>query len=135
MSLRMPYLISDGMVLQRNKQINIWGWAEPCKMVTVNFLGKSYTAVADHLGKWKVTLPPMDAGGPYFMEIKCQHHAVTIKDILIGDVWVCSGQSNMVLPMERVIDLYPEELDDCNIPLIRQFTVPEKYNFKVLRKS
>lgn len=126
----MPYLISDGMVLQRNKQINIWGWAEPCKMVTVNFLGKSYTAVADHLGKWKVTLPPMDAGGPYFMEIKCQHHAVTIKDILIGDVWVCSGQSNMVLPMERVIDLYPEELDDCNIPLIRQFTVPEKYNFK-----
>lgn len=130
MSLRMPYLISDGMVLQRNKQINIWGWAEPCKMVTVNFLGKSYTAVADHLGKWKVTLPPMDAGGPYFMEIKCQHHAVTIKDILIGDVWVCSGQSNMVLPMERVIDLYPEELDDCNIPLIRQFTVPEKYNFK-----
>jgi sialate O-acetylesterase len=118
------------MVLQRNKQINIWGWAEPCKMVTVNFLGKSYAAVADHLGKWKVTLPPMDAGGPYFMEIKCQHHAVTIKDIFIGDVWVCSGQSNMVLPMERVIDLYPEELDDCNIPLIRQFTVPEKYNFK-----
>ncbi|BCS82429.1 sialate O-acetylesterase [Anaerocellum diazotrophicum] len=130
MSLRLPYLISDGMVLQRNKQVNIWGWAEPGELVTVNFLGKSYTAVADHLGKWKVTLPSMDAGGPYFMEIKCQHYAVTIKDILIGDVWVCSGQSNMVLPMERVIDLYPEEFDDCNIPLIRQFTVPDRYNFK-----
>lgn len=130
MSIKLPYLISDSMVLQRNKQINIWGWAEAGKMVTVNFLGKSYTAVADHLGKWKVILPPMNAGGPYTMEIKCQHDTVQIKDILIGDVWVCSGQSNMVLPMERVIDLYPKELDDCNIPFIRQFTVPEKYNFK-----
>lgn len=130
MSVKLPYLISDGMVLQRNKQINIWGWAKPGEMVTVNFLGKSYTAVADHLGKWKVILSPMNAGGPYTMEIKCQHDTVQIKDILIGDVWVCSGQSNMVLPMERVIDLYPGEFDDCNIPFIRQFTVPDRYNFK-----
>ncbi|WPX08801.1 sialate O-acetylesterase [Anaerocellum danielii] len=130
MSLKLPYLISDNMVLQRNKSVKIWGWAEPGETVTVNFLGKSYMARATDEGRWEVTLPPLNAGGPYFMEIKCAHLTIAIKDILIGDVWICSGQSNMVLPMERVIDLYSEELEDCNIPFIRQFTVPDRYYFK-----
>lgn len=130
MSLRLPYLLSDKMVLQRNKSVKIWGWADPGETVTVNFLGKSYSTKATDEGKWEVTLPPLQAGGPYLMEIKCTHLTITIKDILIGDVWICSGQSNMVLPMERVIDSYPEELEDCNIPSIRQFTVPDRYYFK-----
>ncbi|WAM33743.1 sialate O-acetylesterase [Caldicellulosiruptor morganii] len=130
MPLVLPKLLSDGMVLQRNSNIKIWGWANAGETVEVNFLGKSYTARPSDEGSWEVILPPMDAGGPYCMEIKCAHHTTVIKDILIGDVWVCSGQSNMVLPMERVIDLYPEELEDCNIPFIRQFTVPDRYHFK-----
>lgn len=130
MPLRLPFLLSDGMVLQRDKKVKVWGWAEPRETVTVNFLGKSYIAAADDNGKWEVTLQPMQAGGPYSMEIKSQNSVITIKDILIGDVWVCSGQSNMVVPMERVIDIYKEELDDCDIPLIRQFTVPDRYHFK-----
>ncbi|AZT89381.1 sialate O-acetylesterase [Caldicellulosiruptor changbaiensis] len=130
MPLRLPLLLSDGMVLQRDKKVKIWGWAEPRETVTVNFSGKSYMTVTDDDGKWEVTLPPMQPGGPYSMEIKSQNSVITIKDILIGDVWVCSGQSNMVVPMERVIDIYKEELDDCDIPLIRQFTVPDRYHFK-----
>lgn len=130
MALRLPRLLSDGMVLQRDKKVKIWGWALPQEPIKVDFLGRCYETVADSSGKWQVILPPMQAGGPYVMQISSQNSTITVKDILIGDVWVCSGQSNMVIPMERVIDIYKEELDDCDIPFIRQFTVPDRYCFK-----
>ncbi len=128
--LRLPRLISDGMVLQRDIMLNIWGWAIPGETVTLVFLEKSYQTIVGDDGEWHIYIPPMEAGGPYTMEIKTSKKII-LRDILIGDVWVCSGQSNMVLPMARVSDLYEEEISLSYNLLIRVFTVPERYDFNV----
>jgi sialate O-acetylesterase len=122
-NIKLPVLISDGMVLQRNSKVNIWGWATPGEKVQVRFNKKVFNTVTDSKGTWKVSLPPMNAGGPYTMEIK-GNNTMTLKDILIGDVWFCSGQSNMVLNMERVKEKYPEDIAGANFPEIRNFFVP-----------
>lgn len=129
MEFKIPKLISDGMVLQRNTKVKIWGWISSGESVTVNFMGNQYRTTANQEGKWEVILPEMEAGGPYSMEIKTPSKSITIKDILIGDVWICSGQSNMVLPMERVEDIYKDEIINYNNPFIRQFIVPDRYDF------
>jgi sialate O-acetylesterase len=126
--VRLPRLISDGMVLQRDTSVKIWGWAAPGEKVTIDFNGKTYSAAADPNGKWMVTLSPSKAGGPYNMEIKAENK-ITLKNILIGDVWVCSGQSNMELTMERVKDKYPKEIVNSDNNSIRQFEVPDEYYF------
>jgi len=135
MALRLPRLISDGMVLQRDKDIKIWGWALPGETVTVSFMGQTYSSTADAKGKWEVLLPKLPAGGPHSMEITASQQRIIVKDILIGDVWVCSGQSNMVIPMERVKDIYEDEIAHCDNPLIRQFTVPDRYDFNGPRED
>jgi sialate O-acetylesterase len=121
--VKLPVLVSDGMILQRESNVNIWGWASPGEKVAVKFRNKSFHAVTDSKGSWKIILPPMNAGGPYTMVIK-GHNSITIENILIGDVWFCSGQSNMVLPMERVKERYPDEIKNANYPEIRNFFVP-----------
>ncbi|WPU99637.1 sialate O-acetylesterase [Mucilaginibacter sp. cycad4] len=120
--VRLPQLVADGMVLQRDAKVKIWGWADAGEKVAVNFQHKTYRTVTDQSGSWKIALQPMKAGGPYTMEITGSNH-VTIRDILIGDVWFCSGQSNMVLPMERVKEKYPDEIAKANYPQIRNFFV------------
>lgn len=122
-NVRLPVLISDGMVLQRDTKLNIWGWASPVEKVRVKFNDKTFNTVTDHEGNWKVVLPPMKAGGPYTMEVNGKN-SITIKNILIGDVWFCSGQSNMVLNMERVKEKYPDDIANANFPEIRNFFVP-----------
>jgi sialate O-acetylesterase len=122
-NIKLPALISDGMVLQRDTKDNIWGWAAPGEKVTVKFIGKTYRTVADSKGNWKIVLNETKAGGPYIMNIYGSN-TLTIKDILIGDVWFCSGQSNMVLPMERVKEKYPDEIANANWPGIRNFFIP-----------
>jgi sialate O-acetylesterase len=122
-NVKLPVLISDGMVLQRDTKINIWGWASPGEKVRVKFIDKTFSTVTGRDGNWKVTLPPMKAGGPYTMEIKGKN-SIAIKDILIGDVWFCSGQSNMVLNMERVKEKYPGDIANADYPEIRNFFVP-----------
>lgn len=121
-------MVSDGMVLQRNANINIWGWSEPDENIAVRFLNHSYLTTADLNGKWSVTLQKLEAGGPYCMEIEGSKKIV-LHDILIGDVWICSGQSNMQLPMERVADKYADLVADYTNPSIRQFDVPEHFDF------
>src|SRR5205814_10392815 len=96
--------------------------------VSVHFNNKTYNTTAKD-GKWMITLLPMHAGGPYDMQIDAVNH-ITIKNILIGDVWVCSGQSNMELSMDRLKDKYPEIIATANNPNIRQFNVSTKYNFQ-----
>ena len=118
--VRLPQLVGDGMVLQRDTKLKIWGWAPPGEKVHLKFLGKSYEAKAGPDSAWAVTIPPMKAGGPYTMDIDQIH----LTDIAIGDVWFCSGQSNMVLNMDRVKEKYPEEIDSAENPLIRNFFVP-----------
>jgi sialate O-acetylesterase len=122
-NIRLPQLVSDGMVLQRDMKIKIWGWAEPGEKVSVSFNGKKESTVTNASGKWLVFLPAMKAGGPFSMTIRGAD-LITLSDILIGDVWFCSGQSNMVLPMERVKEKYPDEIANANYPQIRNFFVP-----------
>lgn len=121
--VRLPQLIADKMVLQRDMPINIWGWASPSEKITVEFGGKKYKAVAGADSSWEIKLRAMKAGGPFTMDIRGRNH-ITLSDILIGDVWFCSGQSNMVLPMERVKEKYPEEIAQADYPQIRNFFVP-----------
>jgi sialate O-acetylesterase len=122
-NVRLPVLISDGMVLQRETKINIWGWASPGEKVRVIFSNKTFSTTADPGGNWKIILDPMKAGGPFKMEVKA-NNSIIIKDILVGDVWFCSGQSNMVLTMERVKEKYPDDIANANYPEIRNFFIP-----------
>ncbi|GHT78022.1 9-O-acetylesterase [Bacteroidia bacterium] len=127
--VRLPKLVSDGMVMQRNQPLKIWGWASPNEKISLSFKDKAYQTVADKQGSWQIVLGEFEAGGPYELLINADNH-LTVKDIWIGDVWICSGQSNMELPMERVSPVYETEIASADYPLIRYFDVPQTYNFK-----
>ena len=132
--LRLPKLISDGMVLQRDTQLNIWGWASPGEKITVRFQNKRYKTTTNAAGKWEVVLPPSPAGGPYTMEVEGKTQ-LTVKDILLGDVWFCSGQSNMVHQLNIHDVTYAEEIANANSPQIRQFLVPTLTNLQGPQKD
>ena len=132
--VRLPKLVSDGMVLQRDVEVNIWGWAAIYENISISLIDSVYKTVANDSGKWEVRLPSMKAGGPYIMNIYAGD-TVTIKDILIGDVWICSGQSNMELSMERVSPIYENEIANSDNSYIRCFTVPQKYIFNEPQKD
>src|SRR5579863_4598806 len=121
--VRLPQLIADKMVLQRGIPLKLWGWAAPAERIELKFAGHTYKTRAGADSSWEVKLPPMKAGGPYTLDIRATNHLV-VNDILIGDVWFCSGQSNMVLPMERVKEKYPDEIAEADFPQIRNFFVP-----------
>ena len=123
--VKLPALISDGMVLQREQPVKIWGTADAGESVSVTFIKKKYAATADNNGHWSVTLPSMKAGGPYLMRI----NDIKLNDILIGDVWLCSGQSNMELPVSRVTDMFATEINEYSNERIRQIIIPKVYNF------
>ncbi len=127
--VRLPKLVSDGMVLQRDADVQIWGWASSGEKVSVHFLDKSYKAVADNEGKWKIMLPKLKPGGPFDMEITGASNTISIRDILIGDVWIASGQSNMEMSMRSVSSKYPEDIASSENNFIRQFAVPRRYIF------
>jgi sialate O-acetylesterase len=127
-AIRLPRLVSNGMVVQRDIPLKIWGWAGNGKTVTVAFRGVITSAVAGNDGKWLVTLPAQKAGGPFEMKIT-EDDTVILHDILVGEVWVCSGQSNMELPMARVKYKYPDDIASSENPMIRQFIVPLHYDF------
>ncbi|MDH6309933.1 sialate O-acetylesterase [Dysgonomonas sp. PFB1-18] len=124
--VRLPKLVSDGMILQRDQPVKIWGWADASENITVTFLGKTYKTKADKTGNWSVTLPAQQAGGGTY---EIQVNNITIKDILFGDIWLSSGQSNMELPIRRTLDLFADEVKNANNPHIRFFRVPMHYNF------
>lgn len=105
--ISLPYLINDGMVLQRGKAVPIWGTADAGESVTLKFAGKEYQTTAGPDGNWKIMLPAMKAGGPYDMQI----NDITLHNMLIGDVFLCSGQSNMELTVARVMDMFADEIN------------------------
>lgn len=127
--VRLPRLISNGMVLQRDAEVKVWGRAAPREQVVVRFLNSTYSATADSVGNWTVKLTSLPAGGPHTMQILASD-TITISDVWVGDVWVCSGQSNMELSMERVRPLYESEIATSTNPAIRQFAVPQTFNFR-----
>ncbi|GHV32704.1 9-O-acetylesterase [Spirochaetia bacterium] len=102
----------------------------PYSRITISFLQKTYVAGTDESGVWKITLDPAEPGGPYVLAIYgTDTTEKLIEDIYIGDVWLCSGQSNMELPMARLKDEYPEEWNPPVNPLIREFRVPIAWDF------
>jgi sialate O-acetylesterase len=121
--VRLPQLIGDKMVLQRDIPLKLWGWAAPSERIELKFAGHRYKTRAGADSSWEVRMPPMKAGGPYTLEIQATNHLV-VNDILVGDVWFCSGQSNMVIPMERVKEKYPDDIAGVDFPQIRNFFVP-----------
>src|SRR5262245_56301643 len=92
--VKLPSVLSDGMVLQQGMKLNIWGTADPGERVTVTLKDQKVGDVADSNGKWKVSLSPLDAGGPFTLTISGKN-TITLHDVLVGEVWICSGQSNM----------------------------------------
>ncbi|MFL0206267.1 sialate O-acetylesterase [Aquirufa sp. 2-AUSEE-184A6] len=118
--VKLPTLVSNGMVLQRDIPVKIWGWANAGEKVTVTFKGKKLRVLTDASGNWSTTLPATPAGGPYEIQV----NEIRLKDVLFGDVWLCSGQSNMVINMERVKEKYPTDIASANNPQIRNFFIP-----------
>jgi len=115
----LPQLFQSGMVLQRGKTIPIWGKADPGETVNILFNKKQYVATADADGKWRTNLPKMKAGGPYTLTIG----ETVLDNILIGDVWLLSGQSNIDVTIERVYPQYTKEIDSYENASIRLFRV------------
>ena len=119
--IKLPALISDGMVLQQQMHVPIWGWADDAESVTVEFQNQKVTATTTG-GKWLVKLKPLTAGGPFTLTISGKNR-IELKNVLVGEVWIASGQSNMQWEM-RQLDNPEEKIANANHPLIRLFTVP-----------
>ncbi|SEW39098.1 sialate O-acetylesterase [Chitinophaga sp. YR573] len=126
--VKLPRLIRDSMILQRDEKIKLWGWASVNERVQVRFNGKVYKTKADADGNWMVHLPPTKAGGPYSMDI-IAGNKITLHEILFGDVWFCSGQSNMVHQMNIHDVTYERDIAEANYPQIRQFWIPTLTSF------
>jgi len=125
--LRLPAMVSDSMILQRDKPVNIWGWWNGAGPVTVSLNGKEFKAEADEHQRWQLQLPATPAGGPYTLTIQAGKETKTIREILMGDVWLCSGQSNMEFIMGKLTEKYPDEIAASNNPMIREFQVTLQY--------
>ena len=123
------------MVLQRNREIKLYGWADSQANVTVTFLDSVYHTRGNSNGEWELLLAAQPAGGPYGLQVTAGDSTCKIDNIWLGDVWFCSGQSNMELSMRRVSWVYPEIIANSENPQIRQFYVPRDFYFKGPRED
>ncbi|PDO10930.1 MAG: sialate O-acetylesterase [Candidatus Reconcilbacillus cellulovorans] len=133
--MRLSPLFSDGVVLQRDADVKIWGEARPGEKIVVVCGEATGETVADGEGRWEVALGALRAGGPYEMTVLAGDEKRTIRDVLVGDVWVLGGQSNMELPVRRTLDLFAEEVRNVHLPQVRQFAVPLVYDFHGPRRD
>lgn len=118
--VKLPALVSDGMVLQANTPLRIWGWASEGEKVTVTLRGQSASTQA-RAGKWAVTLPAQPPGGPFEVTV-AGRNTRTLRNVVLGEVWVCSGQSNMEMPISEAANA-KAEIEAPADPLLRMFTV------------
>jgi len=128
--VKLARLFSDHVVLQRQKPIPVWGWAKPKEKVTVTLAGQIQNTKADTSGKWIVRFSPIEAGGPYQMTAVAKSGKASVEDILIGEVWLCSGQSNMEFRVQQA-DNFSEEKKNANFPKIRHFNVDHQVTIAV----
>ena len=129
--ITLPQLFQSGMVLQRGKPVPIWGKANAGEQVVVSWQKKQYTVTADASGRWRVDLPKMKAGGPYTLEVKSEGvegEKLVFEDVMVGDVWLLSGQSNIDVTIERVYPQYVDEIEHFNLPQVRLFRVQNETN-------
>ena len=117
-------IFGDNMVLQREKPNTIWGWSSPGDLVRVEAGGNSATGTADADGKWQAKLQPPATGGPYTVKITGKQ-SVELHDVLVGDVWICSGQSNMQFGLTQARNA-ADEIKNANYPQIRFFVAGQK---------
>ncbi|TLV03305.1 sialate O-acetylesterase [Dyadobacter luticola] len=120
--IKMARLFSDHVVLQRQRPIPVWGWTKPGEKVKVTLAGQTAEAKADQSGKWTVSLKALEAGGPHTLTATGKSGSVSANDVLIGEVWLCSGQSNMEWPVQAAKD-YEKERQNAEFPQIRHFRV------------
>jgi sialate O-acetylesterase len=120
--IRLARLFTDHVVLQRQKNIPVWGWANANEKITVTLATQTQTSQANSEGKWMVNFTPLEAGGPFVMTATAKSGTITVKDILIGEVWLCSGQSNMEWKTAQANN-FSEEKKQANFPAIRHFFV------------
>src|SRR5687767_1097597 len=127
-AIRLPRIFSDNMVVQRNVPVKIWGWAEKNAAVSVTFNGQTVKSKANVKGMWTATLNAMEHGGPFEMKISDGKTSVVLTNILIGDVWLGSGQSNMEWPVKNS-NRASEEISKGNYNKIRLFTVSQAMSY------
>ncbi len=120
--LKLARLFSDHVVLQRQKPIPIWGWAMAKEKISVTMAGQTLKTQTDASGRWQVSLTPLEAGGPYVLSVRAKSGSVEVKDILIGEVWLCSGQSNMEWQVKSANN-FKVEKQNAGFPQIRHFFV------------
>lgn len=132
--LKLPRLISDGCVLQQGEQTRIWGFSTPGESIRSRLLDREMITQADGGGRWELGYSWLPSGGPYLLELEGGRQRISLK-VYVGEVWVCSGQSNMELPIERVKDQYPAELFSSGAPAVRLFSVTECYDFHTPRQD
>ncbi len=130
-NVMLPRFVSNGMVLQRNIVIPIWGWAEAGEKIEVSFKGKSYTTITGADNKWKVNLDKSKEGGPYELIVK-GNNLIKVEDVLVGDVWFCSGQSNMEYELYKAAEKYPNEIANSENQQIRHFQVKRNNSYTLL---
>ncbi|MEM8678643.1 MAG: sialate O-acetylesterase [Planctomycetota bacterium] len=121
--LRVSSIFGDHMVLQRDVPVHVWGWTQPNQSVTVAIAGQEVQGTADAEGRFDVTLPPMKAGGPYELTLQADESR-TFRDVLVGEVWLCSGQSNMQWSLSQARNARLEAMT-ANYPNIRLITLPQ----------
>ncbi len=126
-NITLPKIFGDNMVLQREKPIPVWGWAEPNEKITVSFKKQTKATVAGKDGKWMIKLAPEKAGGPFTLTATGKNK-ISFSNVLVGEVWVCSGQSNMEMSIGGwgKINNYEQEIAEANYPQIRHIKVPNK---------
>jgi sialate O-acetylesterase len=127
--LTVAKIFGDHMVLQRNQSIPVWGWASPKGKVTVSLNNQLVKVKADDKGNWKAILPPMTAGGPYEMKIVSGKEQLVYDDVMLGEVWICSGQSNMEFQLRNALG-YKFEQKNAQSEPVRQFDVPKKISLE-----
>jgi sialate O-acetylesterase len=128
-TLRLPRILGDGAVLQRDAPIHIWGWARPGASVNVRFALRTERVRADSSGAWRARFPSRAAGGPYALAVSSGADTVAVRDLLVGDVWLASGQSNMEWPVSRANDA-AREIASANDAQLRHFKVPTSWSWR-----
>ena len=131
--LKLPKLFADHMVLQRNQPIKVWGWSGPKSKVTLAFNGESQKIKADETGYFEGSLKAQTAGGPYTMTVSDSEGVLTFSDVLVGDVWIAGGQSNMEWQLQWNVNDWEAEVKDSNYPQVRVYKVPNDYSSKPLQ--
>ncbi len=131
--IKVPNIFTDNMVLQREIKIPIWGWASPKNKIIIKYGDNTWNGQADKQGFWKIYIGPLYPGNQNDLTIKSIDDIVILKNVVVGDVWICSGQSNMEMQVNGFLKVNnaDKETEEANYPLIRLITIPHKISYEI----